>query len=269
MSETSTILDETEIDGRSDRDKRIDEALGATEQTKFDRQVGNVVKAANELYGAKALRKYLLLGEACDATVRMFTGPVKREDLVKRLEDRLSDEGIGNSAIRVNDWIAVYNLACLITGKATVKDMPADFVSGHSYFSLAAMKVGIERGGTDYKWKDGWKPTIMSAIDAGIVGGDLADLLDDHKTKMDEAAVEAHRKSLTPERAAAEARREADALRDKATKQLKSLADKIADKAKEFNVSPEDLLAILVNRGVIPPMVTQVVATSEKTAEAA
>src|SRR3954453_13646533 len=95
----------------------------------LDRQFAKILRSASDLFlNSKQTRKYLVLGEECDTYVRKAVDlGVKRSDAVARITDRLNEAGLGMADIRVNDWIAVYNLARLCTGQDTVKDMPPEW----------------------------------------------------------------------------------------------------------------------------------------------
>ena len=192
-----------ELDPRSDSERATDSAMGAKELTALDRQFARILKAANEIYGGKQLRKYLVLGEECYVYVLKATDAgAERSKAVERIGDRLADSGMSIKDIRVNDWMAVFGLAMLVTGESTVKDMDPVFLGSHAYRTFLTLKVGIERdrAGMHYEFKTLWGDFIMGSLRDGLRGEKLEAAVKAHTAQVEEHVRTTRMKSLTPDK---------------------------------------------------------------------
>jgi hypothetical protein len=254
-----------DVDIRSEADKAADAAMGLNELSDDDRKIAKIVKAADELFNnTKATRKYLSLGELCydfvyTATEGGETG--ERAACVKRIEERVRGvAGIQPSSIRVNDWIAVYWLARLVTGTARVKDMDADWCGTISYHTLADLKVGIERA-KDETWlfKPGWEGFLRNAIlsqgsATPLRGEVLAKGLKDHADTLENLRKTERSNSQTPEQVQAEERRQQRKDREAAERKLQKSIDVFEDKVIEAGLVGDALRDLLERREIIPKM---------------
>lgn len=240
-------------DGRTESQQKMDAIAGNKDATKLDKQYGRVLKAANDLFGNKATRKYLLLGEESYTYIHMYvSGGGKRSDATARLTELLHESGLGLNDIRVNDWTAVYGLARLCTGVDSVKDMPHTWIGSVAYRSLAELKVAIERDETDYVFKaGGWALFTETAIATGVKGRALTEAIKEQAEYADNVNRTNRLKGLSPERVEQLQQSELAKERDKQITAINKAAENIRDKALEANLSPDDLLYTLVNRGVI------------------
>jgi hypothetical protein len=244
-----------DVDPRSESDRKVDEVLGAAELTTLDRQFAKILRHANDLFlNVKQTRKYLMLGEECDLYVRKAVDMgVKRSEAIARITDRLADAGMGNQDIRVNDWVAVYGLARLCTGADTVKDMDPLWVGSHAYRTLAILKVAIERDDTDYTFKPHWSENVREWLANGVRGRALEEATKQHAKVVEEHVRETRMKSLTPEKQHQLEMAQLSAERDKQVAAINKAAEQIRERAVKANLSPDDLLVTLVNRGIITP----------------
>ena len=243
------------IDPRSESERTVDEVLGAAELTALDRQFAKILRYANDLFiSGKQTRKYLLLGEECDLYVRKAVDlGCKRADAVARITDRLADAGMGNQDLRVNDWIAVYGLARLCTEAATVKDMDPVWVGTHAYRTLAILKVAVERDDVNYTYKTHWGEKVQEWLRDGVRGRALEEAVKQHAKDVEEHVRETRKKSLTPEKQHQMEMAELAAERDRQITAINKAAEQIRDRAIKANLSSDDLLVTLVNRGIITP----------------
>jgi hypothetical protein len=244
-----------DVDPRSESDRKVDEVLGAAELTTLDRQFAKILRHANDLFlNVKQTRKYLMLGEECDLYVRKAVDMgVKRSEAIARITDRLADAGMGNQDIRVNDWVAVYGLARLCNGADTVKDMDPLWVGSHAYRTLAILKVAIERDDTDYTFKPHWSEKVREWLANGVRGRGLEEATKQHAKVVEEHVRETRMKSLTPEKQHQLEMAQLSAERDKQVAAINKAAEQIRDRAVKANLTPDDLLVTLVNRGIITP----------------
>ena len=177
----------------------------------------------------------------------------KRSDAVSRITDRLADAGMGGSDIRVNDWMAVFGLACLVNGVDTVKEMDKGWIGTHAYRTLAILRVGIERDDVSYTFKPHWADRIQELLRDCVRGAALEKAVKDHTAAVAEHVRTTRMKGLTPalqhQAEMAELARE----RDKKVAAINKAAESVRDKAVEIGLSPEDLLTTFVSRGIITP----------------
>jgi hypothetical protein len=267
-AEAADTLPVPDVDIRSDADKAADAAMGLTEQSDDDRKIAKIVKAADELFNnTKATRKYLSLGELCydfvyTATEGGETG--ERAACVKRIEERVRGvAGIQPTSIRVNDWIAVYWLARLVTGTARVKDMDGDWCATISYHTLADLKVGIERA-KDETWlfKSGWEGFLRNAIlsqttAAPLRGEALAKALKDHSEMLEQLRETEKAKRMSPEQVQADERRQQRKEREETERKLQKSIDVFEDKVIEAGLVGSALRDLLERREIIPKVEVQ------------
>lgn len=252
---TDTINENETVDARTDSQKRMDGIAGNKGLTKLDKQYANVHSAAVKLYlDNKATKKYLLLGEETDVYMKMFvSGGGKREDGVKRLTELLHESGLGMEDIRVNDWIAVYNLAKLVTSTDSVAEISNVWLGTVAYRTLAMLKVAIDRDGMHYTFKTGWGDEACRLIRDGVRGKALVEAIKEHTEFVKESQRSAKMRKLSPSK---QAQLEAAELADAREKQISAInksAKVLREKAIEANFSPDDIFATLVHRGVIEP----------------
>lgn len=242
-------------DPRTPSQRATDIAAGNTEPTKLDIQYGKVRTAAYELFGNRQTLKYLLLGMECYTYVCMAVdGGAKRSKAVSRLEELLRESGIGIEP-RVNDWIAVFMLACLCTGKKTVADMPVEWIGSVSYHTLADLKIGIEsdKTGLHYAFKRGWSDFIEEAIANGITGDRLEESINKHKEELKGIFHAEAREGLSPERVAQLDAEDVAREMNKRVVALDRAISALTKAASDANYSPDDLLPKLVKAKVITP----------------
>lgn len=250
------------LDGRSEGEKIIDKKLGKSGPTPLDRKFGKIVRDASFLmFNTKHTRRYLQLGEDCDAFIieAMATGE-KRSVVVNRIASRLLAEGLGTNDVRVNDWIAVYGLARLCTGCDTVEEMPASWVDDIAYRTLAILKIGVDRGGVEvmdglerscFAYVDGWAGFVADAIRTKLRGDKLRVAVTQHKEVLKTEARTDSRKGLSPDRVAQIDAAEAAKDRDKKIQAINTSAEAIRVNAMKAQFSPADVLTTLINRKVV------------------
>ena len=250
------VTSETNVDVRSETEKQVDAVLGATGTTQLDKQFARILRHASDLFlNGKQTIKYLTLADECRSYLNQaLEAGVKRKDAIARITDRLHDAGIGVSDIRVNDWLAVLGVALNVAKVDSLSEIDKKFWSKPAYRTLAMLKVGVTRddkGFGGYIFKNGWADFIRSAIDKGLNGKRLVDAIDANAKAVTDLERFQSRAGLSPEQVDQRDRADLAKLRDKQISAIQKSIETLRDKAIEANMSQEDILNVMTNRGVI------------------
>ena len=234
---------------------RSTESLGAAELTALDRQFARILRHANEMFiSGKQTRKYLLLGEECDLYVRKAVDlGCKRADAVgpdHRPAGRRRDGQPGHPRQRLDRGLRP---GPPLHRAATVKDMDPVWV-GTPRLSHVWPSEGGRSSGTSVDVLRIQDPSgatrSRSGCGTGCVAGAWRRRSRQHAKDVEEHVRETRKKSLTPEKqhqiGDGRARR---ASRTGRLTAISKAAEQIRDRAIEANVSSDDLLVTLVNRG--------------------
>lgn len=246
------------LDGRTSSQKKMDAIVGG-KVTALDKQFGLVRKAAEKVFGnGKKLREHLEFGEEVDTWLTMYVSQGnKRSAGTARASELLYESGYSLSDISiqgVNDNIACYNLVLMITSKGSMKEVSKDFTNSIAYRTLEKLKVAIERDDdTTFVWVAGWIEPVRQWVADGLRGKVLDEAIKAHKEDLKKLAEAKSRSTLSPQQILLADQNKLAKEKEKKISAANTAAESVIKATKDANMSPDDVMLMLVQRGVIIP----------------
>lgn len=253
-AESSNV--DSPADSRTNDQKIVDSTLGVQSNGKLDKLADRAVASSRiVLRDGRHVLDSLKNGECLqDYVLETMAAGAKRENAIKRIHERIQEAtGASDSAIRINEWIAVSAVALLGTGSNRVKDIDASILDKLSYTSLSKLRPAVSLTGKTGKFSiaEGWIDFLQSSIRNGSKGKELDSKIEEHEKYLDSLKRTETRSKMTPDQLIradrAELAKEAAAALNQRVKTVSSFVEK----AIVLGISPAEIARGLEPAGLL------------------